>query len=97
MEMLFQIDSRSTANLLPRKYAEYIKPYTRKILMWNKKETTKIKGQTTTSLINPKTLKKPEERFILYDDIKMSISKTTSEVHGLITINYKNFERISQR
>ena len=42
-------------------------------------------------------MKEAEERFILFDDDKMPIlSKKTSEVHGLITINSKNFEDIKE-
>ena len=35
-DVIFQIDSGTTVSMLPREYAEYIKPYTGKILVWNK-------------------------------------------------------------
>ena len=91
----FQIDTGSTVNLIPRKFADDIRPYNGKIIMWNINEIGTINEQTTTTLENPRTLQKTRQRFILYDGDRMPIiSKRTSQEHGLIIINYKNSEQI---
>ena len=45
-----------TVNLLTRKFADDIRPYYGKIIMWNRNETDTINEQTTTILENPRTI-----------------------------------------
>ena len=53
--VMFQIDTGSTVNLLPRKFADDIRLYNGKIIMWNRNETGTINEQTTTTLENSRT------------------------------------------
>ena len=94
-EITFQIDTGSTVNMLPHKYANNLSPSARQLKMWNNSELLS-KGECRQTIRNPRNGKKYSVNFVIYDgDFMPLLGYSASKQMELITVNDKNFYRIA--
>ena len=94
-EVVFQIDTGASLNLLPAKYATNVSPTAKKLRMWNDSELTPL-GTSRVSIRNPKNRKKYSIEFtIVSENLTPLIGYRAAEQMGLLTVNAENFDRIS--
>ena len=92
-EVVFQIDSGATVNMLPAKYATDIKPYHGMLVMWNK-SLVKPLGMCRRLVENPKTGKIYNVEFLVFKDEQRCqpiLGLRASEQMKLVKIRHKNF------
>ena len=96
-QLVFQIDTGATVNMLPARYARDVVPYNGVLTMWNK---TMIKplGKCRMLLSNPKTETSHDVEFIVFkdnDDCQPILGLQTSEQMHLVKIQDNNFHRVA--
>ncbi len=97
-EVVFQVDTGATVNLLPAKYCTgKLEPYSGKMFMWDKSEFKPI-GTTRVKMVNPKNGKKYSVPFLVYNDARKCfpiLGNTTSQHMGLVKVEDENFEMVA--
>ena len=94
-DVIFQVDTGATCNLLPERLARNIKPYWGTLTMWNDSKY-KPKGMCRTTVTNPKNGKKYKTRFIVCNDnCQPLLGLKASKVMGLLEVREDQFERIA--
>lgn len=96
-EVVFQIDTGATVNMLPAKYATNIEPYQGVLAMWNK-TLVKPMGVCRRLIENPKTQKIYNVEFLIFDDkhrCQPLLGLRASEQMNLVKIKQKNFHRVA--
>ena len=91
-DVVFQVDPGASANLLPLRYADSVKPDTRVLKMWNDSRfhTT---GMCRTTVRNPCNRKKYSVEFLVYEGEHTPIlGLKASEAMGLVKVQADNFE-----
>ena len=66
-KVTFQVDTGATVNTLPARYADNIKPTTRKLKMWNNTEAAPL-GICHTVVKNPNNKKTYSIEFVVVSD-----------------------------
>ena len=96
-EVVFQIDTGASVNLLPAKYCSRpLDRYDGKLMMWNNAECKPL-GTIRMKVKNPRNGKKYSVPFLVYDH-KGSLhilGNTTSQQMGLVTVEQENFESVA--
>ena len=91
-----QIDSGATVNVISAKYIKEtpLFPTSTKLRMYDGTIITP-KGKATLRVVNPKTQKKFDVRFVVVSNsLTPLLGKKTSEKMGLITVNYNEFDSV---
>ena len=95
-QLVFQINTGATVNMLPARYARDVVPYNGVLTMWNK---TMIKplGKCRMLLSNPKTETSHDVEFIVFkdNDCQPILGLQTSEQMHLVKIQDNNFHRVA--
>lgn len=95
-EVIFQIDTGATCNVLPLKYAKDLEEYHGTLKMWND-TAVQPAGKCRRRIVNPKTGKKYNVKFIVCDDeCQPLLSMSTSQKMGLIKIQEHEFHRVAR-
>ena len=93
--MTFQVDTGATVNTLPARYADNIKPTTRKLKMWNNTEAAPL-GICHTVVKNPKNKKTYSIEFVVVsDNYKPLLGYKTAKKLQLMKINEQNIEKVA--
>lgn len=94
-EVIFQIDTGATVNVLPQKYATDINPTTRTLQMWNDTTMQPI-GTCRLPLKNPANNKKYNVPFtVVKDGHTPLIGLQAAEDMKLLKINDKNMDQVA--
>ena len=94
-EVVFQVDTGATCNLLPQKHAKNIQPYYGTLMMWNSSSTQPL-GKCRRVLKNPKTGKRYDVEFIVCkDDCQPLLGLSVSTQMKLITVDEEQFHRVA--
>ena len=96
-EITFQIDTGSSVNMLPARFAEKIEP-TKKILrMWNKTQLNPL-GKSHQLIENPKNGKMYEAEFVVFegDQFTPLLGLKTSQEMELLEVCPENFHQVAQ-
>jgi hypothetical protein len=97
-EVIFQVDTGATINLLPARYCpRKVDEYTGKMLMWDKSEFKPL-GSARLKVINPKNGRKYSVPFVIYDDKHKCLpilGNSTSQQMGLVKVNQTNFDVVA--
>ena len=95
-EVAFQIDTGSSVNMIPAKYARNIEPTDKILKMWNNTRMKPV-GKTTEKLTNPKNSEVYKVDFIVFEDnLTPRLGLQTSQEMGLVDIRKENFVRVAQ-
>ena len=94
-DVVFQIDTGATVNILPRQFAENIKPYDGVVKMWNKTRDKPL-GICRMKVTNPRNRKKYSVPFLVFEDGRQPIlSYQTSVQMKFVEVKEKNFEMVA--
>jgi len=96
-EVIFQIDTGASVNMLPKKFAHEIglQPNHSILKMWDGTTFTP-KNKCRKSLKNPRTKKKYSVEFVVFeDDCQPLLGLKASQAMGLITVEEQQFERVA--
>ena len=95
-EVTFQIDTGSSVNMIPAKYARDVEPTDKIMKMWNNAKMKPV-GKTTQNITNPKNKKVYKVDFIVFEDnFTPLLGLQISEEMGLINIQKENFVQVAQ-
>ena len=95
-EVAFQIDTGSSVNMIPAKYARNIEPTDKIMKMWNNTRMKPV-GKTTENLTNPKNNEVYKVDFIVFEDnLTPLLGLQTSLEMGLVDIRKENFVQVAQ-
>ena len=94
----FQLDTGSSVNMIPASYVDAgkIRPYHKRLKMWNNDET-RPKGTCRESVLNPRTGKRYFVEFIVFEEADCTplLSLETCERMKLVTINDNEFDHVN--
>ena len=94
----FQLDTGSSVNMIPASYVDAgkIRPYHKRLKMWNNAET-RPKGTCRESVLNPRTGKRYFVEFIVFEEADCTplLSLETCERMKLVTINDNEFDHVN--
>ena len=94
-KVTFQLDTGSSVNLLPARFASKVTPSPTTLRMWNHSEIQSL-GTCDLFLINPLTKQKVLTHFVVCpDSLSALLGLKTCQAMQLITINDENFERVA--
>ena len=92
--VVFQIDTGSSVNILPQKYATKIRNTDTVLKTWNKNNYDPL-GECRVILQNPRNSKKFNVNFIVcHDEFMPILGLKACEVMNLIAVKENNFERV---
>ena len=94
-EVVFQIDTGATCNLIPVRLAKNLQNYSGTLTMWNNAVTQPI-GKCRRKVVNPKTCKSYNIEFIVCDNTcQPLLGLRASQQMGLIKVLEDQFERVA--
>jgi hypothetical protein len=93
--VVFQVDTGASVNILPARFAPSVTPTVKKLKMWNGNDFTPL-GTCRTTVRNPKLGKKYSVEFtVVKEDLTPLLGLRAAEQKKLISINEDLVERIS--
>ncbi len=93
--VIFQVDTGASVNLLPTNLAKDVVPTTKTLRMYNETEVKPI-GTCHMSVKNPKTNKKYSVEFVVVTgDFRPILGLSVAEQMNLITVNNDYLERVT--
>ena len=95
-ELVFQIDTGSSINALPVKYAKNVQKTNKILYNWNKSKSMPL-GSCRRNIVNPKTNKKYSIEFVVFEgNLTPLIGYKASEQMGFVEVCENNFERVNK-